>query len=176
MTQQARTVLAACELALKELEMEQPLELWQLRWFTVVALLRCVGHALAKVDHVSGNTSMKTAIDDAWSRWQADRAAHAIFWDFIEEERNRALKEFTFGAGRGVVIEPPTARFEIDTQGKWKRTNPNEEGRSWHTYTITKGPFKGQNQRDVVREAIQWWKEQLDQIDREAPSIAPGTT
>jgi hypothetical protein len=171
MTQQARAVLSACEQALTELEADPPHELWKLRWFTAVALLRCVGHALKNVDRVSGEASIKTAIDDAWSRWQADKSANAIFWDFIEEERNRALKEFTFGAGRGVVIEPPTGRFVRGREGKWIHVNPDEEGRSWHTYTITKGPFTGQDQRAVVRQSIQWWEEQLDQIDQEASSI-----
>jgi hypothetical protein len=96
---------------------------------------------------------MRTAIDDAYERWRAERSAHAIFWEFIEEERNRALKEFTFGAGRGVIIDLG-------------------QGRVRHTYEMVRGHFKGQDQRDMVRHAIKWWEQQLDQIDREASTAA----
>lgn len=168
MTQQARAVLSACDQALKELEANPPQELWKLRWFTTVALLRCVGHALKKVDGSSGDAAMKTAIDAAWSRWNADRSDNEIFWCFIEEERNRALKEFTFHASQGVVIELATGRLMRDREGQLTQEDPNKEGRAWHTYTISKGPFAGQDQRVVVRQSIKWWREQLDRVDREA--------
>ena len=167
MTRQARAVLSACELALDELSADPSYEQWMLRWFTAVALLRSVGHVLRSTDRAAGD-AMRTAIDDAYERWRADRSAHTIYWRFILEERNRAMKEFTFGAGRGVVIEPPTGRFERDSTGKLRHVNPDEEGRVWHTYEMVRGHFKGQDQRDMVRHAIKWWEQQLDQIDREA--------
>ena len=117
MTQKAREVLSECEQALTELKVGPLQELWKLRWFTAVSLLRCVGHVLEKVDGTSGDAAMKNAIDDAWKRWKRDRTANVIFWDFIEKERNSALKEFTFGAGQGVVIEVPTAQFRRNPDG-----------------------------------------------------------
>ena len=173
MTQQARQVLYACNQALAELEAGPPQELWKLRWFTAVAALRAVGHVLKNVDQASGNDAMQTAIDNAWGRWQADRSAHPIFWDFIEEERNRVLKEFTFGASQDLIVQVPAARFQINPDGRWTPLNPGATGGWQFTDRIRGGPFEGQVGCDVVRQAIEWWEQQLDQIDQEAAAADP---
>ncbi len=58
-----------------------------------VSLLRAVGHVLNKVDGASC-PEMRAAVDEVWSEWKADKTANAIFFDFIEDERNSILKEY----------------------------------------------------------------------------------
>jgi len=35
------------------------------------------------------------------------------------------------------------------------------------------GRFAGQDPRDVVRDAIEWWEKQVDDIEREAAASSP---
>jgi hypothetical protein len=34
-------------------------------------------------------------------------------------------------------------------------------------YTINEGPYKGRDQRELLQEAIDWWEEYLDRIDKD---------
>ncbi len=64
---------------------------FRVHWVALLALLRAVGHVLAKVDAAS-SPAMQTAVDDRWEEWRRNRREHRIFWEFIEVERNSVLK------------------------------------------------------------------------------------
>jgi hypothetical protein len=36
------------------------------------------------------------------------------------------------------------------------------------TSTMANGPFAGRLPKDVAREAVEWWRDYLDRVDREA--------
>lgn len=95
MTATARWVLRDCEAALDMLEHEEDEQRWRVLWAGAVTLLRTVGHALHKVD--GADNRVRRAADAAWSRWKRDRSKHAVFWEFIEKERNNVLKEYRLG-------------------------------------------------------------------------------
>lgn len=59
--------------------------------------MRTVGHVLAKVD-ARVSPAHAEAVNGLWAKLKADRRSSAIFWDFIEEERNNLLKTYAFGA------------------------------------------------------------------------------
>jgi hypothetical protein len=69
---------------------------WRLYWIAGLALLRTIGHVLDKIDAKISDEHRKI-IDATWNRWKASRSDNAIFWDFIEQERNNLLKTFEFG-------------------------------------------------------------------------------
>ena len=85
MTAAARQVLADCEAALEMLEDERGEQRWIVLWIGAMALLRAVGHVLRKVD--GEIPRQRAAIDAAYQSWTARRPEHAVFRDFIEEER-----------------------------------------------------------------------------------------
>ena len=70
-----------------------------------VSLLRAVGHVLNKVDGASC-PEMRAAVDEVWSEWKADKTANAIFFDFIEDERNSILKEYRPAPARVAPVPP----------------------------------------------------------------------
>lgn len=70
---------------------------WRLHWVAGVALLHTIGHVLAKADALR-SPAHKTEVDALWAEWKEVRDDNAIFWDFIEKERNNLLKIYTFGA------------------------------------------------------------------------------
>ena len=148
----ARKVLADCKAAHELLEMECDAARFRLMWVAGVALLRTVGHVLEKVD---SRRDPKTAVAAraAWERWKADKEANAIFWEFIEEERNNILKEYEFGflsGPIGVLVTPGHDLLSLDGN----LFCPLAEGR-----------FSGEDCRDVLAEGIKWWEKELRQIE-----------
>lgn len=115
---------------------DEELPEWRLNWVAGIALLRTVGHVLAKMDSkTSPQHSM--VIDSWWRRIQADRMNSRIFWDFIEKERNNLLKTYSFGA-----------RF----------VSHGEESPS-----IEFGD--GEDAFELFRQAVYWWRHQLMEIE-----------
>ena len=117
MTATARQVLQDCETLLADLRQQ---ELWgplfRLRWAGLVALLRAVGHVLDKVDG-KASPEARAAIRTAWAAHQPPNPAGAIFWSFIEHERDNILKQYTFGAAVNRTIyhqqRPPINRQRV---------------------------------------------------------------
>ena len=68
---------------------------WRLYWVSGVALLRTVGHVLAKVDALS-SPAHSAAVDGLWATLKADKQPSSIFWSFIEKERNNLLQNIHF--------------------------------------------------------------------------------
>ena len=92
----ARNVLDDCRWALNRHTPVLEGEAFRVSWVALAALLRAVGHVLAKVDADQGDAHLKTAIADHWRKLNAGKAARepAIYWDFIEQERNMVLKQY----------------------------------------------------------------------------------
>jgi hypothetical protein len=108
---------------------------WRLFWVAGVALLRTVGHVLAKVDS-KGSRHQQQAIGSLWAEWNADRESSAIFWNFIEEERNNLLKTYSFGA-----------QFAYDG------------------YLASIVFRDGSDAFQLYRQAVYWWREQLMKLE-----------
>ena len=91
-----------------------------------------------------------STIADAWDELKHSKPAPAIFWQFIETERNNIVKEYEIGAGQGVTVY-------------LGQTRPAD-----NHYLINVGPYQGREQREVLAEAIAWWEEYLANIDKRA--------
>ena len=135
-------MLDDCRLAQSELVDGLQGTQWRIRVFTVMALLRASMHTVKKVDAVT--EPMKSANASVW----AERSSDPIFKDFIDEDRNLLLKQYQLRAGQNVTVYMgPSPRSEI-------------------TYTMNDGPFKGQDPRELVDQAITWVSNYLDEVDR----------
>lgn len=155
MTATARKILRDLQMAHDLLETEESAERFRLHWVAAVALCRAIGHVLQKVD---SNTSpqLKTAISQIYDSWKAEPEAHHIFFEFIEDERNAVLKEYEFGFLSGpvdLVVLPSgfTSTLEDNL-----------------FCPLSSGRFAGEDCRDVLELAINWWQVQLSQIDAAA--------
>jgi hypothetical protein len=163
MTQHARVVLEDCRGALADLVDGIEGSLWRRRWFAALALLRAVGHVLEKVD-ASNEPAMGVAIRAWWKELKQSKASSPIFWEFIENLRNSAIKEYRLGADASSRLK--MLRRPHVPPGR-VRPRPGRTTRV-HAYAVADGVFAGRDQRDVVAEAIRWWEQQLDRIDRDA--------
>lgn len=153
MVQHARRVLADCKHALDLLQEESQPETFRVLWVAGVALVRAVGHVLQKVDGEQ-SPAVKKAVASAYDSWKADKTGNAIFWEFIEEERNRILKQYEAGFLAGPV--------DVLAGGEVHSLDD-------HLFSpITDGTFAGEDCRDVLELALEWWEHQLTTIESAA--------
>jgi hypothetical protein len=147
----AHEVLDDCEVAFRLLDDEERPEVFRVLWVAGISLARAVGHVLHKVD-AERDSATKRAVEAAYGVWQLDRSSNTIFWDFIEEERNQVLKQYSIGFSPGPVSV--LVGTEAVTIGD-------------HLFCpITDGTYAGEDCRDVLQEAIEWWRRQLSQIEQ----------
>ncbi|MDO9002493.1 MAG: hypothetical protein Q7V20_03430 [Aquabacterium sp.] len=153
MTATARKVLADLEAAHELLELESNAQRFRITWVAAMALCRAVGHVLDKVDS-KASPELKAAIKQAWSSWQSDQERHGLFHLFIESERNAVLKEYEMGfmSGSSAVIVLPEG----------SATTLSDE----LFCPLADGPYAGEDCRDILAQAIDWWQSQLRDIDQ----------
>jgi hypothetical protein len=152
MTATARKILRDLQVAHELLETEESAERFRVHWVAAVALCRTVGHVLQKID---SNTSpqLKAAISQIYASWKAEPEVHHVFFEFIEDERNAVLKEYEFGFLSGPVD------FLVLPSGFISTLEDNL------FYPLSSGRFTGEDCRDVLGLAINWWQTQLSEID-----------
>jgi hypothetical protein len=144
----ARTLLEDCRYALAELRSDPQGRAWRIRWFGTLAMLRAVGHVLNKVDAKSCS-NMKKANSDWWKNLNNTKPNPAIFWKFIDSDRDLIVKEYDHRAAQDVTVNLGS-------------------GDVTYTYAMRGGPFDGEDPRDVVQKAIDWWEHELTEIETDA--------
>lgn len=173
MTQKAREVLEDCRLALQMLEDETDMQRWRILWAAAAALIRAVGHVLDKVD--GRNPSIKRVGGIFFKRWKQE-PCHEIFRDFIEGERNSILKEYQSGVHPLEDVSVVVQMHLDPVNGGDPKVIAQTLDLDDNVYRpMLDGPWQGDDCRDVLREAIDWWSEQLDAIDVEVKRCEAST-
>lgn len=156
----ARNVLVDCEAARALLEDDLDDITWRLLWVAVVVLLRAVGHVLAKVD-AAGNPAVGRAAASAFRSWMPAGPERHIFRDFIEEDRNLIIKEYEHRMSSG-----PTILAAVPAKGGDKSAAAVTYLANENLFRpMLSGKYEGEDGRDLLDEAIAWWKCQLDAIE-----------
>lgn len=91
---------------------------------------------LDKID-AQASPMHRKVINALWREWKRSPKENAIFWDFIERERNNLLKAYAFGAS----IESRDHGFEL-------------------VYST------GDDAVGLYREAVYWWRCQLEALEQ----------
>ena len=157
----ARTVLSDCRRAHALLEDCDDAEYWRIHWVAAISLVRAVGHVLRNID--GKDSRIKRAASAAFDEWKQRRRENAIFWEFIEEERNLLLKEYRFGVDlRDEIPIIALSATGVDSDPKLFSLDDNLYRPVHH------GQWQSEDARDVYAEAIAWWEEQLGDIERRA--------
>jgi hypothetical protein len=109
---------------------------------------------------------VRAAIDLTFSSWKTDRVGHAVFWEFIEEERNNVLKEYRFNLHPLDHVDVAVMLTVQDPKTGEVRQAPQIVPIGENIYRpILDGYSEGNDARDVYREAIEWWNTQLAEIE-----------
>jgi hypothetical protein len=146
------------------LEAEQDLARWRVHWAGALALVRSVGHVLHKVD--GADPAVGQLITVAYQRWKSQKVKNAVFWDFIEAERNNILKEYRFNLHPleyvDVAVMMTVRHPETGELCEIPEVVPIGE----NIYRpIIEGYGESNDARDVYREALDWWKTELTAIE-----------
>lgn len=168
MTRVARIVLQDAKHAISQHTDMLQSEAFRASWFTVVGLLRAVGHVLAKVDAESSE-AMRIAVQQTWAQLSASRPEPVIFWGFIDTERNRFLKSYEHGISRTLKVPtllPGIYMTSDRAKSRGSQLNPGTKLKS----VISTGPFAGQSERTIAWQAHDWWEHYLDGVDAIAAS------
>lgn len=140
-------------------------EEFRLSWFTIVCLLRAIGHVLLKVDRPAAPPGLQKIMDEKWKEVEKNRPD--IYWKFILEERNRFIKEYTHTVDRSISFE-----HQFAGQGPLVTVSINV-GQSINSYfgtpqdmksAIASGVYKGRNEKEVATEALKWWEDYINDI------------
>jgi hypothetical protein len=163
MTLAARTVLEDCTQAAAQLTDGIQGAEWRIAYMACIALLRAVYHVLESRD-VAGDPRLR----QAFKNWSEDllesKPKPEIYWAFIVSERNLLLKEYQSSAGQGVTV--PGVRFELNMKTGGQKTM--KIGAIKNHYTMNEGVFMGRDHRYLIQEAISWWYEQLQMLEKAA--------
>jgi len=167
MTYAASEVLSDAKVALNMLEIEIDEDRWRVNWAGGVALLRAVGHVLLNVDQ-KANVELAKISDAAHRRWRSNDPAHAVYRDFILEERNTILKEYRSKVyPRDKISVAITKNLNIsEVDGVSYLHQPADLDENLFR-PILEGYGEGEDARDIFEEAIEWWERELDMIDAE---------
>ncbi len=174
MTAAARRVLGDCKAVLNMLEDEKDEQCWRVLWAGAMALVRAVGHVLRKVD--GENSDVRPLVEAAWTRWKADRSANAIFWEFIEAERNNILKQYRFSALDSSVVGLGVVEIH--------RGPESDHGVAYETpFALEENLFRpieegfgmGEDARIIYQEALDWWETELARIEAGLDGGSPET-
>ena len=151
----ARLVWNDLRLAIDLLERETDPNRFRVFLAASLALVRSVGSVLHKIDEET--TTLGPAIKSAYGQWKQDRKQHQIFWEFIKSERDRVLKEYEWNFDPQPVV--------VVLAGKTKKP-VDVSTLSDNIYCpIAEGPFAGEDIRDVLADAVEWWDTQLKLIE-----------
>ena len=156
MTLRARLVLDDCRLALQELHAADTAALFRVRYAACCALLRTVGYVLQKVDAATSKP-VHNRIASAWERWNDQKSEHALFWEFIDNERHRILKEYEPGFVYG-------EHMVLADDGREEALMPYILAPDLYV-PLSDGTYAGEDVRDLIQAAIEWWELELGAID-----------
>jgi hypothetical protein len=138
--------------------------------------LRAINHAL-RTEDAKSDTRLKKAQSDWWNTLKATKPNPPIFWEFIDYDRNRLLKEVELPVRRlfqeslqdGTLLADNLDGQQLPQQLATRAPPPT----SICTYQMKSGRFEKQDPRDLVRDAIEWWERQLDDIEQKAAASSP---
>ncbi len=150
-----KSVLQDVEQCLEWLDEESDEFRFRMVLIAAVALIRTVGHVLQKVDG-SRDPILMEIIMRRFRAWKQDRTKAKVFWEFIEAERNSILKEYDLRFDFAPIVTTAEADHA------WRIGS--------NLYCpVAEGSYLGEDVRDVLREAVAWWKNELAGIEEETP-------
>ena len=154
---EAQRILLLAEEALKMLETETDKNRFNVECYAAICSLRSVGHVLDKVDRKNN-----AVLEESILKWWADLHQHAdkepMFFSFIEQERNQLLKD-----GIMNFDNENYGGFVLFDQDKNIELLP-EIGDEFLFVPMRYGTYAGEDIRDMIGEAITWWKTQFDKM------------
>jgi hypothetical protein len=142
---------------------------WVIQWAGTLGLLRTVGDALKNLQKdATADLRLQRAQADWWQRTKA--AAPKIYFEFINDERNILLHGATLNAGQSAMVTLQGAEVTMLAAGQVRPPPKPIPPRppTIYSYHMNSGPFAGSDPRELIKEGIAWWEQQIADIERDA--------
>jgi hypothetical protein len=111
---------------------------------------------------------VRKVADEAFRRWKGDDPAHEIFREFIERERNNLLKEYHTDVHPLSNVALAFQYTAVPLEGGAPVVLGDVAELDENIYRpMIDGPWEGDDARDVLSSAIDWWERELGAIDDE---------
>lgn len=157
---EAEKMLHIAKTSLNMLQTVEDQDQVEVMWIAAITALREVGHVLAKVDKYS-DTILSQKIDAWWSDLNKNKTIdkNRIFFDFIDKERNDTIKELSIHYDKGmqdILI--------IEGINKKEACFVNDIIPQLIYIPMTDGYYEGEDIRDLIEMAIEWWEKQIEEL------------
>jgi hypothetical protein len=164
LTLAARRVLDDCRLAHAMLEGVTEPEHFRIIWVAALAMVRSVGQILDKID--GKDRSIKDAAKARYELWKGDTSNHLLFREFIKKERDLIIHEYssTLDPRSAIPIALFNGRPALIGENDLAFNDAFRLDENIFRPLIS-GPWAGEDARDVLHEAIEWWESELRTID-----------
>ena len=120
---------------------------WKVQWAGICSLLKTAVHLMKLDAKRCFSVELRGAMHAAWQDLGNRRSEHAIFWEFVNKERNNILKEYEFSAYEGFINEDGS----IDWTTSILSMVDKDRG-----LFIRGGPYGGRRALEVASEAADW--------------------
>jgi hypothetical protein len=136
----------------------QQAKIW---WFACITLLRAIGHVLHKVDSANFTSEKCELLKSSFTNWKSNEP---IFRDFIEQERNNVLKEYSMTTE--IVSEKQISSLVLSDGSSLELSNGEslEVSVTIENFVKCKGHRQGETPISTLDEALDWWAIQLDKF------------
>jgi hypothetical protein len=164
LTRTARRVLDDCRLAHAMLEDVTEPEHFRIIWVAALALTRSVGQILDKINGT--DRSIRDAAKARYELWKGDTSDHLIFREFIKKERDLIIHEYSSNLDLRSAIPIALVDGRPALVGENDPAINDAIRLDQNIFRpLTSGPWAGEDARDILLEAIEWWESELRTID-----------
>jgi hypothetical protein len=128
---------------------------WKIHWVAACTLLRTAIDLFQKDARICVSQSLGAAMRAEWKSIKDDREAHKIYWDFLREERNNIIHEYSWAAyeyflDRGGDIVDSRALSLLMPRDDLTRV-----------LRIRRGVYKGADALALIGDASAWVEQRL---------------
>lgn len=111
------------------------------------------------------NPLIAAAGEEQFLRWRSNLNDSQIFFEFIKKDRDLLLKEYEFNVHPSEAVSVVISSKLRDMTGNdYQHSEIHEIGENIYR-PILSGPWEGHDARDAYKEALDWWEQQLDELD-----------
>ena len=163
MTSPARIILQDLKKAISLHTESLQSEEFRISWVAVVTLSRAIGHVLSKTDSTQSE-ELRRAIEEKWNELKRTKPEPKIFWELIDKERNRFLKEYTHTVSRTLTIPTINDTVIVADLGNSRGGSLSSPNGNYESI-INSGEFRGRTEVELAGEAYDWWESYLNDVD-----------
>ena len=156
----ARFVWEDAQKSIDMMEVSEDRQVVRIMYAASITLLRTIGDVLDKVDKPALPKQAQAVISKQWEIIKCGRSGkRSIFWDFIKCQRDGIVHQYSVDPE---LLDSHVILVASNDSGEFLA---EEEVFCVDQFLLNDGPFSGEDARDLSREALVWWDQQLKEIE-----------